>query len=74
MTDKELLQEIINEHRRELLKADFMADHYEKEIKEMKKMGKQEATETRDLWLKHKETRRQEIKRLEEYGKRKNLI
>jgi len=66
-TDKELLLEIIDDNRKDLLKSKVNQRYFEMESADPKKMGKQDALEHLAVWTKHINTIEIQIKTFELY-------
>ena len=66
-TDKELLLEIIDENRKEALKARVNERYFQLESVDPKHIGKTEALERLAMWTKHIKTIENQIKVFELY-------
>lgn len=65
-----LLDEIIDQHRREIIDAEFYLDFFQKELRNPKTVGKPQALEAINIRKEFIRKMNKKIKQYEDYGKR----
>lgn len=66
---KQLLEDLIEEQLKELVKSEFFVDYYQKEFRNPKKIGKAQAEESLNTWRKHVASVEDQIRLYKDYYK-----